>query len=244
MNLEDLSISIRNDIEDQSLEILRKIKDDILVIGGWACRALVKDKHKRYTLDVDGIADSHKFSTILDTLTSVGVHNRDFEWGIQFFTKYEPTFEVNDTKLLRQIRDIELRIEISEPKIKEKATHHYFKFDPDHYVTKTLEFHNKDERFDIKVPTIEEMAAVKLGLPVDYKNNFDSALLITSSNIDKVLKYILKNDDWADLVLRRLKRSMSRLRDKSRLEHMLLKNARINLSEVLKNLKTIESSLL
>ncbi len=36
MNLEDLPIEILEDIENQSLEILNEIKEDIIVIGGWA----------------------------------------------------------------------------------------------------------------------------------------------------------------------------------------------------------------
>ena len=47
MNLEDFPEPIKKDIEDQSLSILEQIKEDIIVIGGWAVRALTGDKHSR-----------------------------------------------------------------------------------------------------------------------------------------------------------------------------------------------------
>ena len=50
MNLEGFPESIKKDIEDQSLSILEHIKDDIIVIGGWAVRALTEDKHGRLYL--------------------------------------------------------------------------------------------------------------------------------------------------------------------------------------------------
>jgi hypothetical protein len=53
MNLEELPEPIKKDIEDQSLSILEHIKDDIIVIGGWAVRALTGDKNGRYTLDIE-----------------------------------------------------------------------------------------------------------------------------------------------------------------------------------------------
>jgi hypothetical protein len=40
MNLEDLDREVKEDIEDQSLEILALVKDEIIVIGGWAVRAI------------------------------------------------------------------------------------------------------------------------------------------------------------------------------------------------------------
>jgi len=64
MNLEDFPEDVKNDIEDQSLSIFEHIKDDIVVIGGWAVRALLGKKHGRYTLDVDGVANENDFDYI------------------------------------------------------------------------------------------------------------------------------------------------------------------------------------
>lgn len=36
MDFHELPIEVKNDIEDQSLSILEIVKDDIVVIGGWA----------------------------------------------------------------------------------------------------------------------------------------------------------------------------------------------------------------
>ena len=57
MNLEDFPEPIKKDIEDQSLELLEHINDNIIVIGGWAVRALTSNKHGRYTLDIDGVTN-------------------------------------------------------------------------------------------------------------------------------------------------------------------------------------------
>ena len=83
MNLEDFPEPIKKDIEDQSLSILEQINDDILVIGGWAVRALIGDKHGRYTLDVDGVTDAKKMSKIESKLSNIGMNVRKTEWCIQ-----------------------------------------------------------------------------------------------------------------------------------------------------------------
>ncbi len=51
MNLQEYPEPIKQDIEDQSLSILKHINDDVIVIGGWAVRALVGEKHGRYILE-------------------------------------------------------------------------------------------------------------------------------------------------------------------------------------------------
>ena len=82
MNLEDFPEPIKEDIEDQSLSILEQIKEDIIVIGGWAVRALAGNKHSRYTLDIDGVTDSVKMSEIESKLSSIGMNVRRNEWGL------------------------------------------------------------------------------------------------------------------------------------------------------------------
>jgi len=75
--------------------------------------------------------------------------------------------------LIREtIEEQQLRIEISRPRIKEQNTHHYYEFDLDNYEKKKLKYHKSRRSFEVKVPSSEELAAVKLGLPQDYKNNF------------------------------------------------------------------------
>ena len=45
MNFEELPEHVKND--NQSLTLLEIVKDDIVVIGGWAVRVLVGKKHIR-----------------------------------------------------------------------------------------------------------------------------------------------------------------------------------------------------
>lgn len=60
MNVEELPTQVKNDVEDQSLAILEDIRDDIVVVGGWAVRAHLQSRHARHTLDVDGVAEEAK----------------------------------------------------------------------------------------------------------------------------------------------------------------------------------------
>ena len=55
MNLEEFPDEVKKDIEDLSLELLKEINEHVIVIGGWAVRALIGDEQKRYTLDIDGV---------------------------------------------------------------------------------------------------------------------------------------------------------------------------------------------
>ena len=64
MNIEEFPEDIKNDIEDQSLSIFDAIKDDVIVIGGWAVRAHLGEDHHRYTLDVDGVTDKETLDRI------------------------------------------------------------------------------------------------------------------------------------------------------------------------------------
>jgi hypothetical protein len=242
MNIEDFPTSVKMDIEDQSLSILQHIKDDIIVIGGWAVRALSADKHGRYTLDIDGVTGSEKIKYIESKLTSIGMELRKNEWGSQFYHKYKPNIEV-PKQLEKEIKKVELRIEISEPKIKESQTDHYFEFSLTDYIEKKLTYHIKEKEIMIRVPPVEHMAAVKLGLPVDYKNNLDSQVLLEISNIDRVVEIIQANDDWDEMVIRRIPKLIGRLSQKDRLEHILAINIGIDIKKHIKMMRYIENKL-
>ena len=242
MNLEDFPDPIKKDIEDQSLSILEQIKDDIIVIGGWAVRALTGNKHSRYTLDIDGVTDSVKMSEIESKLSAIGMKVRRNEWGLQFYHKYNPHVQV--PKEIREAIDkVELRIEISGPRIKESRTHHYFEFSLTEFEEKEVSYHMKEEKVNVKAPSAEYMAAVKLGLPVDYKNNFDSQVLLEICNVDKVIEIIKANDDWKEMVVRRIPKLIGRLSQKDRLEYILAVNNDINIKEHVNMMKYIENKL-
>ena len=87
------------------------------------------------------------------------------------------------------------------------------------------------------------MAAVKLGLPVDYKNNIDSQVLLEISDADKVIEVILANNDWNEMVIRRIPKLIGRLNQKDRLEHILAVNIGINIKENIKTMRYIENKL-
>lgn len=242
MNIEDFPEPIKKDIEDQSLSTLEHIKDDIIVIGCWAVRALTGNKHGRYTLDIDGVAEDSKIEGIESKLLSVGMNVRRNEWGTQYYHKYVPSINVPGD-IRDEVEKVELRIEISGPKIKESHTDHYFEFSLTEFEKRKIPYHMKDENIVVCVPSAEHMAAVKLGLPVDYKNNFDSQVLLDICNVDKVIEVIKENDDWAEMVIRRNPKLIGRLSNKDRLEHILAINVGINIKDHIKTMKYIENEL-
>ena len=242
MNFEDFPDPVKKDIEDSSLSVLEIIADDVIVIGGWAVRALIGDKHGRYTLDIDGVAEISKMKGIESKLSSVGMNVRRNEWGSQFYHKYDPRIKIPEN-IKNDIEKIELRIEISGPRIKESQTTHYFEFSLTDYEPRNISHHMGENKVMVKVPPAEHMAAVKLGLPVDYKNNLDSQVLLDICDVNKVVEVIKENDDWAEMVLRRIPKLIGRLSQRDRLEHILAMNAGINIKEHVKIMKYIETKL-
>ena len=243
MNIEKLPTDIRNDIENQSLRILAKISDEIIVIGGWAVRAHLGENHHRYTLDVDGVSHERNLANIERELECFGFTANHPEWGIQFLKRYRPSVVIpNDLKGL--IENIDIRIEISEPRIKEAGTNHFFEFRLSEYEVKAIPYHNAKGEVLAKVPPLEHMAAVKLGLPVDYKNNHDAAMLLQRSDLSLVVDVILSNDDWREIVLRRLPKSKGRIVQRDRLENTLALAAGLDIKEHIRKLNRIEHALM
>jgi len=76
MNFEDFPDPVKKDIEDSSLSVLEHINDDIIVIGGWAVRALIGDKHGRYTLDIDGVAEINKINGASSSIINMTQESR------------------------------------------------------------------------------------------------------------------------------------------------------------------------
>jgi hypothetical protein len=242
MNLEDYPAGIKEDIEDQSLEILGGISEDIIVIGGWAVRALLQSRHARYTLDVDGITKTRKIEVVGKKLETFGLKGRRAEWGVQYFKKYNPGIKIPvSAGSVRE--DIELRIEISGPRIKEKHTHHFFEFDLNEYEKGSIPFHSGNGSVQVKIPPARVMAAVKLGLPADYKNNFDAAALLGIADIGEVIRTIKSNDDWRDVMVRRIPKLIGRISMSDDLAHILAVNAGIDIRGYARKLKEIEKQL-
>ena len=242
MNIEELPDEIKNDIEDQSLSILSLINKDIILIGGWAVRALLGENHGRYTLDVDGVSDPKKFKEIEKKLKNAGLNARNYEWGIQFHQKYKPKVTI-DTKIKEEVNNIELRIEISGPRIKESDSQHFFEFSLTKFEKREIPYHSNNHKVLVYVPSPEDMAAVKLGLPVDYKNNYDAQMLLIICDIEKVIEKIKSNNDWYKMVIKRLPKIIGRIKDRDRIEHILAIEKGLNIKKQIKILEYIKNKL-
>ncbi|MEW5936984.1 MAG: hypothetical protein AB1665_04085 [Candidatus Thermoplasmatota archaeon] len=230
------------DVEDQSLEILEGIASRIGVIGGWGVRAHLGDGHNRCTLDVDGVADKDTLAELRESFASMGLGEKPAEWGIKFFKKYVPRVDIPaDAKIA--VGGIELRIEISPPRIREHDTHHYFEFSLTEFEVREIRYHNIGRSIEVRVPPIEHMAAVKLGLPADYKHIHDAAMLLVKSDIDKVIQAIKSNDDWAEIVLRRMPKLKGRIKQPGSIENTLAIVAGLDIRRYIKTLELIEEKI-
>lgn len=245
VNVEQLPQQIRDDVEDQSIHILQQIQQHIVVIGGWAVRSYIsKDiiKYARYTLDVDAVATQQNIETVHDVLIGQGFDFSDEEdWGIRFYKTYHPTPEISYDPVL--IKDLQIRIEISQPRIHEIDTPHYFEFDLNKTNKNTITSHGKHQFVQAIVPEIEYLAANKLGLPADYKNRYDAAILLLSSNFQQVIQIIQKTDNWGEMVLRRLPKFIGRSKDKGDVANLLLKRANVNIQKYIDQLYAIQQKL-
>ena len=242
MNIEEYPKEIKEDIEDVTLAILEHIKDRIIVIGGWAVRAHLGNEHSRHTLDVDSVAGKEDIPFISAKLKDLDLREDRTERGIRFLKPYRSTANPNGS-LKGSVKKHQIRIDISEPRIGESGASHYFEFDLTDFVLKEMAFHNTDRCIMIRVPPIEQMAAVKLGLPVDYRNNLDCAALLQRSDIRGTIEIIKKNDDWRVMVLRRMPKLIGRIRQPGRLENKLAINAGINIGDHVRKLRRIEKRL-
>ena len=242
MNVERIPLDVRDDIEDQSLEILERIAEGVVVIGGWAVRAVLGPDHGRFSLDVDAVAGKREIEELQEILGGMGFELSERDWGIRMFAPYVPRVEVGDLKA-DVLEGIELRVEVSGPRMYDIGMDHFFEFPLDETESKNLPFHNVDEEVTVRVPSCERLAANKLGLPVDYKNNFDAAMLLAVADIDKVIEIILGTDDWRELVLRRGPRQMGRFRQRGRIEHVLARSVGLDIDGYITNLRRIHKSI-
>ena len=242
MNLEEFPDDVKGDIEDQSLEILETITDKLIIIGGWGVRAHLGAEHRRSTLDVDGVTDEKAMQDIKAILSEMALKRGDAERGCRFYRQYIPRVKVpGESK--KAISEVQLRIEISGPRITEHDTPHYFEFSLSDYDMRDIPYHGKGGKVDVKVPPIEHMAAVKLGLPVDYKNNYDAAMLLIRCDIDSVIQVIQDNDDWAEMVLRRMDKLKGRISQAGSIENTLALTAGLNIKAHITKLTQIENAL-
>ena len=120
LNLEQLPKAIAEDIEVQSLALLRDIKEHLVVIGGWGARAWTQDVASRSTIDVDGVAEEEELLLITTALTDLGLSGDQEDWGTRFHKRYVPS----TSEAIREAteagdlsNEIQIRIEISKTRI-------------------------------------------------------------------------------------------------------------------------------
>ncbi|MDG6229585.1 MAG: hypothetical protein QCH96_06435, partial [Candidatus Thermoplasmatota archaeon] len=163
------------------------------------------------------------------------------DWGIKFFKPYQPNSNISCDPSL--IKDIQIRIEISAPRIYEIDTNHYFEFDLEKTTKQKVISHGLHQPFFVTVPEIEYLAANKLGLPADYKNRYDAAVLLIHSDFSKVFEIIKKTGKWEEMVLRRLPKFIDRTNDKKDIAHILLRQANVSIMDYLDQLRIIKLKL-
>jgi hypothetical protein len=242
MNIQELPTEIKEDLEDSSLDLLAEIVDHIVLIGGWAVRSHLGDGHGRFTLDVDGVASEGDRLLIRDRMVDLGLKEVKTDWGVKFWSWYEPRVQVPD-RFTAILEPVEMRVEVSGPVTKDVDSHHYFEFSLEEFDEKVIEYHRKDEVLGVRVPPVDTMAAVKLGLPVDFKNNHDVVGLLRVCEVDRVVKVILDTDDWREMVLRRLPKLIGRIQQRGRLENALAIEMGVDIPTHVSILRYIEASL-
>jgi hypothetical protein len=243
MNLQEFPKIVKEDVEDQSLSILEMVKDDIIVVGGWAVRALVDERHARYTLDVDGVVAEERLSEVWKKIEDTGLEPEKMDWGTRFFRKYEPGVEITDRNVSEQARRLQIRIDISGPRIPQRDTEHYFEFSLDDFVLKELGFHGKKSNVTVKVPPARTLAASKLGLPRHFKHRFDSAVLLEICDVDEVIETIRRTDAWYEMVLKTIPKQKGRMARAETWEEAAFLNAGISARDYVRKLEYIETVL-
>jgi hypothetical protein len=243
MNIELLTREMKEDIEDQSLEVLAGIASEVVVIGGWAVRALGGTLHGRYTLDVDAVAGTDALERVHGRLLGAfHLERREHPWGVSYGMTYVPRVPVKETDRPR-LEGLELRIEVSGPRIHDIDGEHFFEFPLEDAVPRKLHSHVGNLTVPVKVPSSARMAAAKLGLPPDYKNSFDAVVLLTLADVDEVVRVILATDGWRDLVVRRLRKQAGHLRARDRFEWRLAEGLGLDLDAHTAKLERIRRML-
>jgi hypothetical protein len=141
------------------------------------------------------------------------------------------------------VSDIQLRVEVSLPRITEHSTHHFYEFSLEDFEVREIPYHNRKQAVVIRVPPIWSMAAVKLGLPVDYKHNHDIAMLLQRCDMDMVVQAVKGNDDWSDMVLRRMPKLKGRMKQTGQIENILARLSGLDIKQHIRRLEQIEKML-
>jgi hypothetical protein len=205
-------------------------------------RALGGPLHGRYTLDVDAVAGTDALERVHGLLGAFPLERREHPWGVSYGMTYVPRVPIKEADRPK-LEGVELRIEVSGPRIHDIDGKHFFEFPLEDVVPQKLHSHAGNLTVQVRVPSPARMAAVKLGLPLDYKNSFDSVVLMTLVDTEEVVRIILTTDDWRDLVLRRLKKQAGHLRARDRFEWRLAERMGLDLDAHIAKLERIRKML-
>lgn len=230
---------IRKDLERQSLETLAPVKDQIVVIGGWAARAWSVERHKRLTFDIDGIAPEDSLHKVKDKLTEINLKPHPTSWGVKFSKPY-----VSSSGIPAPPDDlgVQIKMELSPPRIYEDPDH-YFEFDLERTRYKIVRTLDGKTELKIKTPEIEYLIANKLGTPSDYRSQYDIATLLPLCDMGKIVDLIKTTDRWRELVLKRIPKTSERIRNPTTEVHDALSDASVDIRSIANILKCIADSL-
>lgn len=234
-----LSPETKKDLERQSLETIAPIKDKIVIIGGWAARAWGGGKHKRFTFDIDGVASEKNLRRVRNKLADVGMKMHPTSWGVKFSKPYTPTPGIG-----AQPGDIgiQIKIELSPPRIHEDSDH-YFEFDLKRTRDKVVGSLDGKTELEVKIPEVEYLIANKLGIPSDYRSQYDITVLLPLCDERKLVDLIKNTDRWGELVLRRIPKTAERIRNPTTGVHDALSDVGVDIKLVVDTLARIAGRL-
>jgi hypothetical protein len=211
MSLHDLPEEIKRHIEDESLNVVEKLRASsipFILIGGWASRAIGGADHDRYTFDVDGVLGSKSdFDTIAVILSDEGMEVTKFDWGQTYSRRLKLPLNLNQN-LSGEQRDLvsksKIKLELSTSRIYSADGKYFFEFRMDK--SRELEINTRSGRsIRAAVALPQYVIASKLGIS-DWKNIYDVGVLHKKITVGELVQVIESSDNWKELVRRKIVR--------------------------------------
>ncbi|MFQ5951679.1 MAG: hypothetical protein ACE5KH_06315 [Candidatus Geothermarchaeales archaeon] len=236
---------MKQELEDQSLDTLEHIADHIIVIGGWAVRAWAKPPRglMRYTIDIDGIAEDSKMGQVESILQEQHLRREPAEWGLRFRKNYAHQSQEAKEFMKTWEEPLEVRVEISPPRMYEANDEHFFEFEPHETILREIRSRGSHQPLSVKVPTSEYLMANKVGLGADYKNRYDAAILALQVDLEQAAAIIVSTDKWKDIVIRQLSRFLGRTSQPTDIAATLLEENGYRTSRCLQGLAQLKKLL-
>ena len=211
VSLHDLPEEIKRHIEDESLNVVEKLRASsisFILIGGWAARAIGGVDHDRYTFDVDGVLGSNSdFDAIAVILSDEGMEVTKFHWGQTYSRRLKLPLNLTQ-KLSGEQRDLvsksKIKLELSTSRIYSADSKYFFDFRMDE--SRELEINTRSGRsVRAAVALPQYVVASKLGIS-DWKNIYDVGVLHKKTTVGELVQVIDSSDNWKELVRRKIVR--------------------------------------